>query len=373
MTSRHESNGTGFSKNGFAGDDRPRSIFPTVIGYPSHEAIQTEKDYKKEFYIGHEAIQNRGVLNLSWPLEHGKIKDWEEMRKIWNYTFYKDLKIDPSKHAVILTEAPLNPKKNREEMARIMFEEFNVPALYVGLQAVLSLFASGSDTGCVVDIGDGVTHVAPVAQGYAISDAIQRVELAGRDITEYLKKLLKIADYEFEGKAGIDIVREIKEKVCYVALDFEKEMERSKKVKDIEKDYELPNGEIITLNDERFVAPEVLFNPDLYKKREKPPIDQLIINVIDDCKIDVQKELYANIILSGGSTMFPGLKERLTKSIQEKITKNVDVKIHTPSDRMYSVWLGGSLLGFRKGFFKAAITKHQFIEEGPEVIHQTGI
>jgi actin-related protein len=142
--------------------------------------------YTREYYIGEEAMQLKGVLKLMFPVEHGIIEDWTAMEKIWHYTFYTDLRIDPSEHPVLLTEAPLNPRPNREKMAEIMFETFNVPALYVAMQAVLSLYASGRTTGCVIDIGDGVSHVVPIFEGFALSHVIQRIDLAGRDIIIYL-------------------------------------------------------------------------------------------------------------------------------------------------------------------------------------------
>ncbi|MFX1260157.1 MAG: actin, cytoplasmic 2, partial [Promethearchaeota archaeon] len=166
-------NGTGISKNGFAGEDQPRSVFPTLIGYPKYESIMTDVEhYTREYYIGEEAMQLKGVLKLMFPVEHGIIEDWTAMEKIWHYTFYTDLRIDPSEHPVLLTEAPLNPRPNREKMAEIMFETFNTPALYVAMQAVLSLYASGRTTGCVIDIGDGVSHVVPIFEGFALSHAI---------------------------------------------------------------------------------------------------------------------------------------------------------------------------------------------------------
>lgn len=185
-------NGTGISKNGFAGEDQPRSVFPTLIGYPKYTSIMTDVEhYTREYYIGEEALQLKGVLKLMFPVEHGIIEDWMAMEKIWHYTFYTDLRVDPSEHPVLLTEAPLNPRPNREKMAEIMFETFNVPALYVAMQAVLSLYASGRTTGCVIDIGDGVSHVVPIYEGFALSHAIARLDLAGRDITTYLQRLLR--------------------------------------------------------------------------------------------------------------------------------------------------------------------------------------
>jgi len=308
-------------------------------------------------------------LKLSYPLEHGIIEDWGAMEKIWHYTFFTDLRIDPQDHPVLLTEAPLNPRKNREKMAEIMFETFNVPAMYVSMQAVLSLYGSGRTTGCVIDIGDGVAHVVPIYEGFALSHTIQRVDLAGRDITTYLQRLLRQKGYTFSTSAEKEIVRDIKEKLCYVALNPEKEILLAKKVSGMEKVYMLPDGETITIGVERFLAPECFFNPSVIGK-ELEPLDDIIVKAIKESDVDLRRDLYANIVLSGGSTMYPGLKERLTKEIKEQIPSSVDVKIIAPPERMYSVWIGGSILSSLKTFQRMWVTRKEYKQMGPQVIHR---
>jgi actin beta/gamma 1 len=325
--------------------------------------------YTREYYIGEEALQLKGVLKLMFPVEHGIIEDWTAMEKIWHYTFYTDLRVDPSEHPVLLTEAPLNPRPNREKMAEIMFETFNVPALYVGMQAVLSLYASGRTTGCVIDIGDGVAHIVPIYEGFALSHAIARIDLAGRDITNYLQRLLRQKGYSFTTSAEKEIVRDIKEKLCYVALDPEKELMLAKKVAGMEKTYILPDGETITVGVERFLAPECFFNPGVLGK-ELEPLDDVVVNSIKACDVDLRRDLYGNIVMSGGSTMFPGLKERLQKEIKEQIPESVDVKIVAPPERMYSVWIGGSILASLKTFQKMWVTRREYKDLGPQVIHR---
>ncbi|TFF87478.1 MAG: actin, cytoplasmic 2 [Promethearchaeota archaeon] len=363
-------NGTGISKNGFSGEDQPRSVFPTMIGEPKYKTVLHDVGhYAKNFYIGGEAMQMKGVLSLEYPVEHGIINDWPAMERIWHYTFYTDLRVDPSEYPVLLTEAPLNPRINREKMAEIMFETFNVPALYIATQAVLSLYASGRTTGCVLDIGDGVSHIVPIFEGFALNHAIERVDLAGRDITRYLTRLLRQRGYNFVNSAEKEIVREIKEKLCYVATDPEKEMILSKKVAGMEKNFMLPDGETISIGIERFLAPESFFNPIVIGK-ELEPLDDMIVNALSECDVDLRRELYGNIVLSGGSTMFPGLKERLVKEIKEQVPESIDVKILSPPERMYSVWIGGSILASLKTFNKMWISRREYKEMGPQVIHR---
>ncbi|KAM9924763.1 hypothetical protein OXX80_011118 [Metschnikowia pulcherrima] len=407
-------NGSGNIKAGFAGEEKPRSFAPSFVGRPKYQKIMAgsslsaiEENALKynntHTYIGDVAQQYRGLLRLSYPLEHGVVTNWDDMERVWHYTYSRHLKAAPEDHPLLITEAPLNPRANRDQMCQVLFETFNVPCAYVSIQAVLSLYASGRTTGVVVDSGDGVTHVVPVYDGFSMPPSIKRMDVAGRDITENLAfNIRRMSGVTLQSSSELDIARMIKEKCCFVSKDPSRDEKTYHGVpyshylspgvaggithegSDLFTSYKLPDGHTLNLGVEQFRAPEILFNPQLIGS-ESPGIHELTALAISKTDLDLRPELYQNIILSGGTTLIKNLGDRLISELkkQQNIQTNsiwgshsnmgkesrMKIKIYAPPERKYSTWIGGSILAGLSTFKKMWVTSKEY-EEDPDVVHR---
>ncbi|NWX94768.1 ACTY protein, partial [Nothoprocta pentlandii] len=280
-----------------------------------------------DLFIGPKAEEHRGLLGIRYPMEHGVVRDWNDMERVWQYVYSKEqLQTFSEEHPVLLTEAPLNPSRNREKAAEVFFETFNVPALFISMQAVLSLYATGRTTGAVLDAGDGVTHAVPIYEGFALPHSITRVDVAGRDVSRYLRLLLRKEGTDFRTSAEFEVVRTIKEvrgnagrrreregqrgvavtavspqRACYLSINPQKdEALETERVQ-----YTLPDGSALDVGAARFRAPELLFQPELVGD-ESEGIHEVLAFAIHKCDLDLRRTLFANIVLSGGSTLFKG-------------------------------------------------------------------
>jgi len=331
-----------------------------MVGRPilrAEEAV-AEGVELKEIMVGDEAAAPgvRPSLDCHYPVEEGIVKNWEDMVHLWNYTFYEKLGIEPSQNKILLTEPPMNPLQNRKKLCECMYETYGFDQVNVSIQAMLTLYAQGLFTGVVVDTGDGVSHVVPVYDGFVPQNLIKRLNVAGRHITNYLIKLLLLRGYAFNRTADFETVRQIKEKFCYVAYDINVERKLAQETTVLEENYTLPDGRVIKIGRERFEAAEALFNPDLIDVESKfGGIGEMVFRMIQEADMDTRSAYYKHIVLSGGSSMYPGLPSRLEKEITELYLaevlkgdtarlKKFKLRIEDPPRRKHMVFLGGSVL-----------------------------
>lgn len=373
-------NGTGFVKVGYAGANFPAHIFPSMVGRPILRFEEKIDNVElKDVMVGDEAARLRSFLDIKYPLDNGIVKNWDDMYHLYDYTFSEKLKCNPSECRIMLTEPPMNPKKNREQMVQVMFEKYNFKSVYISIQAVLVLYAQGLLTGVVVDSGDGVTHIVPVYDGFALPHLTKRLDVAGRDVTKYLIKLLQLRGYYFNRTADFETVRQIKEKLCYVGYDMQLERKLALETTILVEPYELPDGRIIRVGAERFQAPEALFEPGLIDVDSVGVADQLF-NTIQSADMDIRSDLYQHIVLSGGSSMYPGLPSRLEKEIRalylEKVLKGnpatlnkFKCRIEDPPRRKHMVFLGGAVLAeIMKDKDHFWMNKNEYQEMGVDVL-----
>jgi len=336
-------------------------VFPDMIGKP-RKVWKSSMD--KEMYCGDEIEAHRSKLTIKYPIENGIIEDFDLMQEIWDYTFMEKLKVNPTEHPLLLTEPPHNPKPNREKMVEIMFEAFAVPTLNISIQGVLALLGQGRTTGLVLDVGEGVTHTIPVYEGFGFGHCINRLDMAGRELNTVLSKLLAIEGMCLTTSQDQHEVRVMKERYCYTALDPSSEYAD-------QVSHTLPDGRVISLGDERWRCPEALFNPSMVGL-ESQGVAGLVWESISACSVDIRKTLLSNVILSGGSTMFPGFSERLTKELRSlaPTATQANIRIVQSKDQQFAVWSGAQVFASLKSMQEDQwMTYEDWEEYGAGFIH----
>ena len=426
-------NGTGYTKMGYAGNLDPDFVIPTAIAdldKKSTLSVSTKND-EYNYYIGEEAINKAKESKnhkLIYPMQNGIIEGWDLMEKYWHQSIYDYLKCDPQEHNFVLTEPPMNPPENRESIAEIFFETFNVPGLYIGVQAVFALLgcnrtqmegasdpnkptkskkskkgvdvemskdqmeAIKSLTGVVVDSGDGVTHIVPICDGYVLGSNIKHIPIAGRKITKFMEQMIRERGEKIPTEDLYFATMEIKEKHGYLAKDlveefgrFDKKQTKDGKIAQSSKFKKYDGiGKItkkpysINVGYELFLGPEAFFSPEIIDKNYKASLDEMIDLTIQQCPIDYRRRLYADIVFSGGSTSFKNLDRRLELNLQDRV--NERIKKSTPEGKTpatltvtvtnsmaqkHVVWLGGSTFSSNEGFRNTVHTRAEYQEKGP--------
>ncbi|KAJ6255712.1 actin-7-related [Anaeramoeba flamelloides] len=401
-------NGTQTTKVGFGGDDTPRAVIITVVGRSRHPGIMVGMGLK-DSYVGEEALNTRRMLRYTYPIENGIVTNWEDVESIWHHIFDNELRVAPEGHPVLLTESISNSKANREKTTEIMFETFNTPAMYLVSDQLLSLCASGRQTGTVVKMGYYSCSCCNIIDGKIDQRTLASFNIGGDGLTNLFKDLLEAKGYSFTTRHEMEVVEDIKEKMCYVCLDFDKEINKLSELNSsIKKEYELPDGQMIYADQERFLTPELFFKKKeeilkfaKYKKetiehivkgkplkktnkkknkndieninekvKEYPSLPEMLFESISNCSTGIKTDLYENIVISGGSSLFRGLKERIAQELSLFWAESPPtIKVIAPEERKYSAWIGGSIMTTLSTMKNKWMTKDEYNERGPSFVN----
>lgn len=328
---------------------------------------------KRDTYVGQEAIDKGNLVHLTRPMEWGTITDAEGMEDVWYHTFYNgkishwhtthllaELRTNPIEHPVLLTEALLNPVKNREKMVEIMFETFNIPATFVIAQPILAVYSSGRCSAMSVDVGDGICQMMPIFEGYTLPASLTRTDIAGGFLTDHCMQTLKKLGHSFTTASDREVARQIKEKLCYCSLNYESEMNNSPPSR---AHFELPNGDTVTFGKERISIPEILFNPSLIGIEEKG-IHHTLYDALQRCDIDTKKDLYGNVVLAGATTCMEKFSDRFQKEYLSLLPGPIRGRVVVSNERANANWIGGSIIASLSTFQLMWITAEEYIEVG---------
>ncbi|PIA34573.1 hypothetical protein AQUCO_03700099v1 [Aquilegia coerulea] len=423
-------------KAGYAGEDAPKAVFPSVVGSIEQleigEALKYEKDSepildakdglrpsdsiknkaKRKLYVGSQALgYRRDHMEVLSPVKDGVVVDWDIVDSIWDHAFRERLLIDPTEHPMLLAEPCSNTLQQRERTAELMFEKYKVPALFLAKNAVLTSFASGRATSLVVDCGGGSTTVAPVHDGYVLQKAVSTSTIGGEFLTDCMMKSLESKGviikprYSFKRKevrpgefqtVDLDfpnttesyklysqrvIASDIKECVCRAP---DTPYDESSYANIPTTAYELPDGQTIEIGADRFKIPDILFNPSIVQTipgmeslagsaSSVRSLPQMVIESINRCDVDIRRELFSSILLSGGTASMQQLKERLEKDLLEESPQAARVKVlasGNATERRFSVWIGGSILASLGSFQQLWFSKAEYEEHGSSYIQR---
>ena len=377
--------GSGIIKAGISGQESPKTIFPNYIGEPKYSKVlrsfSKSNQEMKEQYIGKDCSKYLGILKLRYPVKNGIFENEQDILTVFKY-IYQNLEINNEEireHPILITEPLLNPYINREKIASALFENLSAPAIFFASQPILSLFSTSNTSGIILESGDGVTQSCVVYEGYSIPNSYIRNNYGGRDVTEYFQTLLKKQGYSFSTTSEFEIVRKMKEEICFTAIGNSNsvlsnmsghlDLGGNKNKSESSNTYNLPDGNAIKIGEEKSLAPEILFNPSIIGS-EHSSFQEMIVTSINKVDIDLRKNLFNNILISGGNTLFKGIQEKFHTEIKYLSPKNMKVKIHSPGNRLLSCWTGGNVISTLEIFKKMWVTKDDWGEKGNKsIIH----
>ena len=347
-------NGTWMCRAGWSGDGTARAYCRPIVG-----------EYEGRKYFDYEAITKAPMSHC--PMNRGIVTDWDEMEDFWGFVFEKELGIAKQCHLpMLITEVPHNPKCNREKMGQILMEKFDVTSLCFYDPATLALFESGRTTGIVLDVGHGVAHTSVLFDGYKIEEATRRVDLGGYDVNMQLIQSLLAIGYCFSTHKEMQHIDNLKQNLSLLFMfgelvDFNLS----------DKNYTLPDGTQLSRKELADCARchQVLFN-DMDTGSTLLGLQEIVSESINACPVDIRRDLYLNVILSGGSTMSRGFAEYFDIRLRQMPGRpSVPLRVRAPPERRKSSWMGGSIVASLSGFRNQCRTKQDYYEYGPSIFH----
>jgi len=373
-------NGTNTVKGGFSTADAPQCRIPTLVGHGRHKGAMSSLGLK-DCYVGSKAQSLRGILSISHPIRQGVVQSWEDLETIWTHIVEQELQAEAAAQPMLVTQMPLASAEDEARMAEILVESLGVPAMFVANKSVMSLYGGGNMTGISVDSGHDTTYLVPSYQGNAIQDATLVLKIGGKQVTEHLMNLLMNGKYSFPDDNFLlwrkkkktkftvssrkEIIREMKEQYCTVSPNYTSSYEDSAFP---ETSVRLPDGNMIVMGRETFMAPEIMFQPSLASKKSCG-LSQLIYYSVLKCDEKIRPELLSNITLSGGNTKFPGFEKRLYQELSELFEDKTNIKVRSLPNRELLGWIGGARLSNLSSFQRFWLTKADYQENGPVIVH----
>jgi actin, other eukaryote len=344
------------SKIGYAAENEPRITFLTLVGEPKYQDIELGT-YNKQYFVGNEVASSIGLYKIHHPIKMGRIEDWGLFEQILDYVFYS-LRIESSMVNILYTHHPLLSTEEKKRLFELFFDKYQVMGFYPILDSLLTMYSGGFQTGLVVEMGASSIRIVPIYKGYMLTHAIEVIQIGGTVLDTFMFEQLQNAGFSTDSSVRREIGRVLKERACFVSLDYN---EDKKHVKN--KDFRLPDGDMIELGLERFTVPELLFKPNLFNLEEKS-LPDAILDVINKCDVDTRTDLLENIFLSGGSSVFPQLELRLQNELEIGIAqRGIDMRtprIIAPKERFFSCWIGGSILASLPEFESSWVTRPQY-------------
>lgn len=358
--------GSGYCKAGFSTDKKPRSEFPSIVGNLRHKGSFIGCQ-DQDTYAGNQAMSKIGLLNVQYPIKYGFIANWNDFTTLLRYTFEDELRVNYAEHPLILTESSRSDQRQREKLLQVIFETFQVPSFYLGKQPIFSIYSSGQKTGISVDIGYEMTQIVPVVEGSIVSSAMTTQNFGGKTITDYFLKALKERGCALSELSANLVANEVKEKLGYVALDFENEVKKNNGSHGCDTSYQTQDGDEFKISDERYNCPELLFSPQINKLGHLS-LQKVVYETVMKCESNVQNQLFDNIVLCGGSSLFNGLPERFKLELKGMVNKSTKINLVAPANRNYAAWMGAAAFASLPDFAELAIKSEEYRESGAQIL-----